>query len=146
MSDRHTLLRRLLTLNEGERLKPYTDTVGKLTIGVGRNLTDVGITHDEAMLLLDNDIAQVHAQIAGWATWFHDLDVVRQLAVMDLAFNLGFRRFLTFRATIAALAQKDFETAARQLEASLWYRQVGRRGPRIVAMIRTGELPQEIAA
>src|SRR4051812_27390106 len=32
-----------LIIDEGLKLSPYTDTVGKLTIGVGRNLTDVGI-------------------------------------------------------------------------------------------------------
>ena len=37
-----------LILHEGLRLKPYRDTVGKLTIGVGRNLDDVGITRAEA--------------------------------------------------------------------------------------------------
>ena len=50
-------LRSELRRDEGVRLKPYRDTVGKITIGVGRNLTDVGITPDEADVLLDHDIA-----------------------------------------------------------------------------------------
>lgn len=39
-----------LSRDEGRRLKPYLDTVGKTTIGVGRNLTDVGISEDECDL------------------------------------------------------------------------------------------------
>ena len=45
-----------LRLHEGVEHKPYVDTVGKTTIGVGRNLDDVGLTDDEIDYLLDNDI------------------------------------------------------------------------------------------
>ena len=47
-----------LIIDEGIKLKPYTDSVGKLTIGVGRNLNDVGISEDEARFLLGNENAQ----------------------------------------------------------------------------------------
>lgn len=43
----------MLIRHEGLRLKPYHDTVRKLTIGIGRNLDDVGITHEEALILLE---------------------------------------------------------------------------------------------
>ena len=52
-------LREQLVIHEGMRLKPYKDSVGKLTIGVGRNLDDVGITEVEALELLENDIHRV---------------------------------------------------------------------------------------
>ncbi len=42
-------LRQMLIRHEGLRRKPYRDTVGKLTIGAGRNLDDVGITREEAL-------------------------------------------------------------------------------------------------
>jgi lysozyme len=35
-----------LVKDEGLRLKPYKCTAGKTTIGVGRNLDDVGISKD----------------------------------------------------------------------------------------------------
>ena len=41
-----------LLLHEGLRLKPYRCTSNKLTIGVGRNLEDKGISKEEAMRLL----------------------------------------------------------------------------------------------
>ena len=43
---------------EGTQLEPYLDTVGKLTIGIGRNLSDCGIRLDEAELMFQNDLAQ----------------------------------------------------------------------------------------
>ena len=43
-------LREDLIADEGIRLKPYLCPAGKTTIGVGRNLDDVGITEAEAMI------------------------------------------------------------------------------------------------
>ena len=54
-------LLRLLTRHEGRRPFPYLDTAGKLTIGVGRNLTDRGLSSAEIDLLLANDIAAARA-------------------------------------------------------------------------------------
>lgn len=55
--------------DEGVRFKPYRDTVGKLTIGVGRNLDDRGISPGEADYLLANDIRIVCDELdrrLGW--------------------------------------------------------------------------------
>ena len=49
----------MLKRHEGLRLKPYQDTIGKLTIGYGRNLDDRGISKEEAEYLLRNDISRV---------------------------------------------------------------------------------------
>ena len=45
-----------LKRDEGVKLNPYKCTAGKLTIGVGRNLDDVGITEEESDMLLKNDL------------------------------------------------------------------------------------------
>ena len=45
-----------LKRHEGIKLTPYKCTSDKLTIGVGRNLEDVGISEQEAEMLLQNDI------------------------------------------------------------------------------------------
>ena len=44
-----------LVRHEGMRLKPYRCTAGKLTIGIGRNLDDRGISQKEAYVLLEYD-------------------------------------------------------------------------------------------
>lgn len=129
-----------LIRDEGERLKVYTDTVGKLTIGVGRNLTDVGISRDESRHLLMNDISAVVLDL-GTFPWWAGLDPVRKRALANFRFNVGGRTFRTFKATLAAVAQGDYDTAANQLVKSKWYGQVGSRGKRIVRMMRTGEVP-----
>ena len=45
-----------LKSQEGLRCKPYKCTSGKLTIGYGRNLEDVGISQKEAEYLFENDV------------------------------------------------------------------------------------------
>ena len=49
-----TSLENQLIDHEGLELKPYQCTADKLTIGVGRNIEDRGITEDEARYLLKN--------------------------------------------------------------------------------------------
>lgn len=127
-----------LFLHEGFEPKPYKDTVGKWTIGVGRNLDDVGITEVEARTLLDNDIHSAEAIASRVISSYHDLDEVRQRVVVDMAFNLG-GKLAHFKKAIAAIVAEDFDTAATEMLDSLWARQVGRRATRLSVMMRTGE-------
>lgn len=135
-------LHRLLELNEGRRSKPYVDTVGKMTIGVGRNLTDRGLSEDEINFLLDTDI-QVAMNGFNAIFGMTSFGEVREAAVIDLIFNLGLVKFSRFRRFIAAMKKGQWEKAAIELENSLWYQQVEQRGPRIVQMVKEGRWPWE---
>lgn len=126
-----------LMRHEGIRLHPYQDTVGKWTIGVGRNLSDVGISHDEAQFLLENDIEEVLADCARFP-WFSGLDAVRQRVVADLRFNLGPSKLRKFTNTLAAIGRGDYEAASRGMLKSLWAKQVKGRAVRLAEMMRTG--------
>jgi lysozyme len=130
-------LQRDLRRDEGTRSHVYTDTVGRLTVGVGRNISDVGLSPDEIQLLLDNDCARAFA-IASAFPWFATLDEVRQRVVLNLAFNLG-GKLLQFHDTLGAIARGAYVVAADHLQHSKWFTQVGQRGPRLVAMLRTGK-------
>jgi lysozyme len=131
-------LRDALVRDEGLRLKPYRCTAGKLTIGVGRNLDDVGINRDEAMVLLDNDIARVKADAAHAFAWFARLDPVRQDVVLNMIFNLGINRFSQFHQTIQCIEAFDYEGAADRMLQSLWAKQVGQRAIRLARQMREG--------
>ena len=132
-------LKQQLVAHEGLRLKPYTDTVGKLTIGVGRNLSDVGISQEEAFALLEHDVDRAVAACAQYA-WFGTLNQVRQFALVDLMFNLGATKFSKFKLMIAALERGDYAAAAGQLRSSAWASQVQpARRDRIVHQLATGQ-------
>jgi lysozyme len=131
-------LKAQLRKHEGVRNRPYRDTVGKVTIGVGRNLDDKGLRPSEIELLLDNDVDEVLDEIEKALPWFATLSEKRQRVIADMVFNLGITRFLEFKATISAIRNGRFGVAADQMLASKWARQVGQRARDLAAMMRDG--------
>jgi lysozyme len=140
MNTDRTLLAELRR-DEGVRSKPYRDTVGKLTIGVGRNLDDVGLSDEEIDYLLANDVARVKAEMDLAIPWWRDLDAVRQRALVNMCFNLGIHGLLGFRNTLAAIQAHDWPKAAAGMLESRWARQTGARAHRLAHMMETGEAP-----
>lgn len=127
-----------LILHEGLRLKPYKCPAGYLTIGVGRNLETKGISREEALFLLRNDIKEIERALSKY-DWYTKLDPIRQKVLIDMCFNLGLAGLLQFKRMIAALAAGDYKRAADEMVDSAWYHQVGTRARRLVEMMRTGE-------
>ncbi len=131
-------LEEMLIEHEGLKLKPYRCTAGKLTIGVGRNLDDNGITEAEARMMLRYDIEVAFTQLIKYK-WFTNLDDVRKMAIVDMAFNLGMPRFLQFKKFIECLSYQKYENAAEEMLHSLWAKQVGKRAIRLSEIIKTGK-------
>jgi lysozyme len=132
-------LRALLIKHEGISLKPYQDTVGKLTIGVGRNLDDVGLTEQEALDLLDNDIAKVLTYCREAFSWFNILCDARQNVVASMIFNMGAANFAQFKKMIASIEKSDFKDAANEMLCSKWAAQVGARATELAVMMENGD-------
>lgn len=132
-----TLIDQLID-HEGMELKAYTDTVGKTTIGVGRNLEDVGISEEEAMILLKNDIHRIVEQLNEKLDWWRDLDAARQRALISMGFNLGIYGLLKFKNTLEALKNQQWEEASKEMMDSKWATQVGRRAEMLSQIMLTG--------
>jgi len=130
-----------LIRDEGLRSLPYKDTVGKLSIGVGRNLDDVGISKEEALFLLENDIkrtvASLNTLLVGWDT----LDGVRQRVLANMAFNLGIGGLLKFKKTLTLIQSGKYVEASKEMLNSQWAKQVGSRALRLSEMLATGKEP-----
>ncbi len=135
-----TKLTKQLILHEGLRLKMYVDSVGKVTIGVGHALKDVGLTHDQVMMILSNDIANTVNFLNAHLAWYVTLDDVRQRALADLTFDL-MSRVLDFKKMLTAMQAKDWNVAADELLASKFAQQTGQRAKDLASMIRTGMDP-----
>jgi lysozyme len=125
-----------LISDEGLRTEPYIDTVGKMTIGVGRNLDDNGISPAEAMFMLTNDIEMVETELDARLDWWRGLPDDAQRALCNMTFNIGWPRLSKFEKMLAALKDRDFEEAAAQALASKWATQVGQRAIRIAQLFR----------
>ena len=132
------ILKTQLTVDEGSRLRPYTDTVGKITIGIGRNLSDVGISKDEQDLMFQNDVFRADAIARDLFPTFDDLTDNRKAVLCNMAFNLGKGSLSSFVLMISAVNQGDYATAADRMLKSLWAIQVGGRATRLSNLMRSG--------
>jgi lysozyme len=137
-TDDRATLTALLIRHEGLRLKPYRDTRGILTIGVGRNLDRNGLRPTEVQILLDNDINEVLPGLTRALPWYTTLDGVRQCVLADMGFNLGVEGLLAFTRALTAVERGDWTAAAAEMRASRWYHQVGARGEELAQMMDTG--------
>jgi len=131
-----TDLQAMLMAQEGLRLKPYTDSVGKLTIGVGRNLDDKGISKDEASMLLNADIADAIDDVQHLFSCYDELSEPRKMVLVSMAFNMGRERLGKFTRFIGAVHRSDWEDAADEMLDSTWAKQVGPRAVTLSRMMR----------
>jgi lysozyme len=130
--------KKVLTRHEGYEKKPYVDTVGKITIGVGWNLTDNGLPDEIIERLLDISINMAEAMLDARIPWWRKLDDARQAVVLNMAFNMGGKLF-TFVNTIAAIKRGEWEKAADGMRASKWAKQVGKRAEELARIMETGD-------
>jgi lysozyme len=129
-------LREDLIAEEGVRLKPYLCPAGKTTIGVGRNLDDVGITQDEAMEMLDNDIDRVNAQLAKALPWLETKSPDVQRAIANMTFQMGIGALLKFKKMLAAIQARDYNAARREALNSAWAKQTPQRAKRVTDLFK----------
>jgi len=129
-------LRDSLIHHEGWKNKPYVDTVGKVTIGVGFNLTDVGLYDDEINFILDNRI-RLATKDAETLTCYGSADPVIKDILVELTFNLGIEKLRKFNVFLSFIDAGLFHAAADDLETTLWYKQVGNRGKEMCEVIRS---------
>jgi lysozyme len=157
--DRQDLIDKLV-VSEGLRLQVYKDTLGIDTIGIGRNLEDRGITKEEldwmdipnidvvyemgiteadAVYLATNDVQIVEEELVRAHPCVDRLDSVRQLILIDMAFNMGVPRLCKFKKMWAAVECGDYPTAAKEMLDSRWAKQVKGRATKLANAMHNGE-------
>ncbi len=129
-----------LVQHEGFRLKPYRCTAGKLTIGVGRNLEDKGLTKSEALFLLKNDILEAKSLCQEAFSFFDELTPVRQEVLIEMAFNLGINGLKKFKKCLTALEKKEYQKAGQEMLHSQWAKQVKTRAKTLAHLMQKGEV------
>ena len=131
----------MLKRQEGKSRWAYEDHLGYVTVGVGRCLDPekgLGLSDDEIDYLLRNDITRCYQELDIFS-WFHDLDEVRQHAIVSMLFQLGLPKFLEFKKTLAFLAEGKYSQAANEMLDSKWARQTPNRAREISYMVKTGQ-------
>jgi len=127
----------LLRAHEGLVLKPYLCTSGKTTIGIGRNLTDKGISEAEAHILLSHDLTDTRDFLVTQPYW-QSLDPHRKSALLDLAFCVGPAGFMKFKKLREALINKEYDRAGNEIIDSRFAQQTGNRATELARIIKLG--------
>lgn len=147
------LLQARLPRTEGRCLKPYKDTVGKWTVGVGHNISDNGLagryvaslleigqlTDQLTADLLAEDLDKVFVDCKAIPA-YRGLDPARQSVIADMVFNMGLGAVLNFVNTLSFIQKGDFQSAAAQMLKSKWAEQVGNRAVELARIMSSGEI------
>lgn len=158
--DFHSKIQKQLERHEGYHERTYPDSLGIPTIGIGFNLDRQDAAEKIRKLGADYDKVRTKKQDLTreqiYALFNEDLDNAEKtakqliknydsqpenikLVVVDMAFNLGATKFRNFKKTISCIEASDYENAAREMESSKWYRQVGNRSKYLVRLMRTAK-------
>lgn len=130
-----------LRRDEGEVLHAYADSLGYLTIGIGRLIDKRkggGISKEESAYLFANDYAFKLAELRRRIPWFERLDTARQGVLLNMAFQMGVDGLLGFRNTLAMVERGDYEQASKGMLNSLWAEQAPERAKRLSDQMKDG--------
>lgn len=151
-SDKET--KEMIKKHEGVRTKPYQDSLGLWTVGVGHLIGDGKtlpkewdreLSMKEVDELFDKDYEE-HKKMAEKTPGYEKANEKGKAALIDLAFNMGGSWYKKFPNAAKALKEGNYEKAADELQNSQWYKQVKGRGVTIVGMIRDGgkDIPSNV--
>lgn len=141
-----------LEFHESCVLKPYYCPTGHLTLGIGHNVearpfTDEekraigdwkkGITKNMAYMICRNDVNICLNQLKTLSFW-NQLDLERQYALLDMCFQLGFKGLCGFKKMLEAIRWGKWQTAAEECLNSDYARQTPARAKRIARLIKEG--------
>lgn len=105
----------MLVRHEGLRLHAYKCSEGFLTLGVGRNLDANGISEDEAMYMLDNDIKRVTKNLENVWGVYRTFPEKARMVCIDMSFQMGISGFMNFRQTRALMEMGCWLEASEEL-------------------------------
>ncbi len=120
-------IKEMLVKHEGLVCHVYDDSLGYKTIGVGRCLDKNGISEDEAMYLLDNDIKRVIESLdKHWHVW-RSFPELAQMVCVDCTFQMGITGWMAFRHTRALMEMECWIEASEEILRSKYATQTPNR-------------------
>lgn len=145
-------LKFMIEFEEGSSPYPYDDKtgirvkapLGNLTIGVGHNLDAHELSHDIIQRILEEDLEAVIENCYNFLPFMGRLTENRQLAVLDMSFQMGIKGFLKFEKCVEALSQEKFEIAADEIRNSLYHKQTTARAERKAVMVAANIFPYDL--
>lgn len=139
--------------DESKEPFPYKDTKDKISIGIGRNLDDRGLSEEEIQFLFKNDLIIAEKDAITYCDQhkkdlFYELSPPRQAVIVNMAFNMGLGDddggLLSFKLMGLALAEGDFKRAAKEGMDSKWSVDVGQRATDLMLQLTSGKWPNAL--
>lgn len=143
----------VIGIHEGFRSKRYKDTKGIWTIGYGFNLesgtfsrenvvkwSKFGISIEEANSVLREHIKVVLEKLLRMP-WYAQLSKARQLAILDMSFNMGIGWINRWSNTIGFIKAGNYNSAGKAIRASAYAKQVGARALRNAIALEQDRYP-----
>ena len=146
-------------------MRPYKDSLGIWSVAIGRNLEDKGLTRNElsslginvnlkkeqvisvllergltkqeCLMLLSNDIDDAWEDLTTALPWIEQKPEVVQRVLTNMNFNLGINRLLKFKQTISFIRLDKYAEAASEMLDSKWASQTGARAIRLSNLIKS---------
>ena len=128
-----------LKQHEGYRQLPYRCTAGKLTIGYGFNIEDVGLARDECDAVLEIRIKHIAKTLSGMLHFYNELSETRRAVLINMVYNLGLDGFMQFKKMLSSLSDHDYKRASYEMLNSKWASQVGKRAQQLAKQMEIGD-------
>lgn len=145
-SGQYENIKQMVIGNEGWKNKPYKDSRGLWTVGVGHLIGDGKklpkewdreFSNQEVRELFEKDFAE-HLKLAEKAPGWDKANEAGKAGLIDLTYNMGGYWYKKFKVAASLLSEGKFKEAADEFKSSKWYKQVGERAPATVSLIRSG--------
>ncbi|WP_297945509.1 glycoside hydrolase family protein [uncultured Campylobacter sp.] len=140
-----------IKIHEGYRREIYKDSLGKATIGYG--FLVAALSPDELKLnggkaepmskevaekILNLKVARLKKRLFQCLPWLADKPQNVQDTLIEMAYQLGLAGLLGFRHTLGCIEAGDYAQAAKNLKASLLYRQTPKRVEGYIKGLKNG--------
>lgn len=141
----------MLRLDEGFKPKPYLDSLGYPTIGIGQRIGPKGALLNNYQFTISQSVADVWMQEIAmeYMTKLQNdsrtkaallkCNQARTDALLDMAYQMGVSGISGFRNMLVLISNGDFDKASKEALNSLWARQTPQRAKRISDVIRLGD-------
>ena len=140
-------LRQEIQNDEGRVNSVYLDHLNLPTVGIGHLIKEsdpehglpVGTVVDDERVneLFDQDIKVTLSECEQLYGNFNDLPEEVQKILANMMFNLGRPRLSKFRKLCKAVADKNWQECAVQMEDSRWHKQVTNRANRLISRMKS---------
>jgi len=129
--------REKIAVEEGFESRVYKCPADKLTIGYGFNLEAIDMPKEVADLWLSINIGEIEDRLNTYA-WYQYLNYPRQVAIVDMAYQMGISGLLGFAGMISAISEGDYHKASEEMLDSRYAKQTPARAHRNAEIMRAG--------